>query len=142
MHIPNGDVLAVKDDLFVNINLQRLGASGRSGLNLDEPKYVSIPAYQWTSPHGLDNSASSKEKFMQMYGISEPASCPNRKTWFKDTVLELVRTVQSALSLFGMFSLATDGLDGLICDSTFDGMQQWVVNIGVDLRLEVTSYYS
>lgn len=79
---------------------------------------------------------------MQMYGISEPASCSNKKTWFKDTVLELVRTVQSALSLFGMFSLATDELDGLICDSTFDGMQQWVVNIGVDLRLEVTSYCS
>lgn len=35
VHIPNGDVLAVKDDLYVNINLQRLGAGGRSGLNLD-----------------------------------------------------------------------------------------------------------
>jgi hypothetical protein len=31
-------VLSVKDDLFVNINLQRLGARGRSGLNLDLPR--------------------------------------------------------------------------------------------------------
>lgn len=40
VQIPNGDVLAVKDDLYVNINLQRLGASGRSGLNLDLPRLV------------------------------------------------------------------------------------------------------
>lgn len=38
VQIPNGDVLACKDDLYVNVNLQRLGVSGRSGLNLDEPK--------------------------------------------------------------------------------------------------------
>ena len=40
VHIPNGDVLGVKDDLYVNINLQRLGASGRSGLDLDPPRFA------------------------------------------------------------------------------------------------------
>lgn len=40
VHIPGGDFLAARDDLFVNINLLRMGCSGRSGLNLDSPKYA------------------------------------------------------------------------------------------------------
>jgi hypothetical protein len=38
VHIPGGNVLAVRDELFVNINLLRMGCSGRSGLNLDKPR--------------------------------------------------------------------------------------------------------
>ena len=38
VHIPGGNVLDVRDDLFVNINLLRMGCSGRSGLNLDKPR--------------------------------------------------------------------------------------------------------
>ena len=40
IQIPHGDFLAARDLLYVNINLLRTGCSGRSGLNLDEPKYV------------------------------------------------------------------------------------------------------
>lgn len=77
---------------------------------------------------------------MQMYGISEPTPLPSSttsKAWFQKTVLELVRTVQSALSLFGLFSLASDERDGLLCDNTMDGMQEWVARIGVEFRIEV-----
>jgi hypothetical protein len=52
-------------------------------------------------------------------------------------VLELVRTVQSALAIFGMFSLAFDERDGLLCDRTVDGMQRWAAEIGVFYDLEV-----
>lgn len=74
-----------------------------------------------------------------MYRIPEPSSSANQpsSSWFKDTVLELVRTVQSALTLFRMFSLATDERDGLICNSVVEGMQCWANTIGVNLRLEV-----
>jgi hypothetical protein len=85
----------------------------------------------------LAPSPSSKEKFLQMYRISEPSSSANQSSWFKDTVLELVRTVQSALSLFGMFSIAADERDGLICNNVVEGMQRWADTIGVNLRLEV-----
>lgn len=37
VQIPRGDFLAVRDRLYVNINLSRMGCSGRSALTLDEP---------------------------------------------------------------------------------------------------------
>lgn len=77
-----------------------------------------------------------------MFGIPEPSASNNYKTWFKNTVLELVRVVQAALSLFGMFSLASDERDGLICDSTVDGMQRWADSIGTSLRIEVSKIVS
>lgn len=72
-----------------------------------------------------------------MYRIPEPSNSANQASWFKDTVLELVRTVQSALSLFGMFSIAVDERDGLICNNVVEGMQRWADTVGVNLRVEV-----
>lgn len=50
VHIPRGNLLAVKDQLYVNINLLRMGCSGRSALTLEEPsdstKDRFISAYQ------------------------------------------------------------------------------------------------
>lgn len=126
-------------DMYVNINLQRLGASGRSALSLDEPRFVS-PSFE-TLFHlrvlnsRYCNSASSKEKFLQMYSLPEPGQ--NNKTSFKDAVLELVWTVQTALALYGMYTMAPDERDGLICDNTVIGMQRWMDAIGINLRLEV-----
>lgn len=142
VHVPNGDVLAIRDDIYVSVNLQRLGASGRSALNLDEPGLVFFSIYFCPLFLIIVRSASSKEKFLQMYGIPEPNTSDNNKAWFTETVLELVRMVQAALSLFGMFSLAADERDGLICDSTVDGMQRWADNIGISLRLEVRNSVS
>ena len=83
------------------------------------------------------SSASSKEKFLQMYRIAEPSGSASQPSWFRAAVLELARTVQSALSLFGLFSLSTDERDGLVCNSVVEGMQRWADTIGVNLRLEV-----
>ena len=37
VHIPDGNFLSVKDQLYTNINLLRMGCSGRSALTLDDP---------------------------------------------------------------------------------------------------------
>jgi hypothetical protein len=49
---------------------------------------------------------------------------------FGTTILELVKIIQAALSLFGMFSSNQDEWNGLLCDLTVDGIQRWVNEIG------------
>jgi hypothetical protein len=49
---------------------------------------------------------------------------------FGTTILELVKLIQAALSLFGMFSPSQDDWNGLLCDLTVDGIQRWVTEIG------------
>lgn len=39
VHIPGGDFLAVQDRLYSNINLLRMGCSGRGAVTLDEPRW-------------------------------------------------------------------------------------------------------
>jgi hypothetical protein len=53
VHIPDGNFLAVKDQLYTNINLLRLGCSGRSALALDDP------------------SDTTKDRFISMYSLPE-----------------------------------------------------------------------
>ena len=74
---------------------------------------------------------------MQLYTLTEPSTLPIPDEWFKSSVLEIVRIVQSALSIFGMFSLVADDRDGLLCDNTVEGMQRWAEEIGVYFDLEV-----
>jgi hypothetical protein len=40
VHIPAGDFLQARDQLYTNINLLRMGCSGRSALTLEEPRCV------------------------------------------------------------------------------------------------------
>ena len=59
---------------------------------------------------------------------------------FGPTILELVKLIQAALSLFGMFSLCQDDWNGLLCDLTVDGIQRWVTEIGEEhMGVEVLS---
>jgi hypothetical protein len=37
VHIPGGNYLAIRDQLYTNINLLRMGCSGRTALTLEEP---------------------------------------------------------------------------------------------------------
>ena len=60
---------------------------------------------------------------------------------FGTTILELVKIIQAALSLFGMFSLCQDDWNGLLCDLTVDGIQRWVTEIGeAHMGVEVFSF--
>jgi hypothetical protein len=40
VHIPSGNFMEARDQLYVNINLQRMGCSGRGALTLQEPRFV------------------------------------------------------------------------------------------------------
>ena len=53
VHIPDGNFLNVKDQLYTNINLLRMGCSGRSALTLDDP------------------SDTTKDRFISMYSLPE-----------------------------------------------------------------------
>jgi hypothetical protein len=62
-----------------------------------------------------------------MYRMNDKISCSDV---FGTTIVELVKLIQVALSLFGMFSLCQDERNGLLCDLTVDGIQRWVTEIG------------
>jgi hypothetical protein len=59
------------------------------------------------------------------------------KALFNTAVIELVRIIQAALVIFGFFPApnsapqgSNPNIDGLLCDSTVDGIQRWVAEIG------------
>lgn len=80
-------------------------------------------------------SPSSKDKFLQTYEMPEPTHFS-----LQFAVLELVRLVQSALSIFGMFDITREERNGLLDDYTLAGVQRWVSEIGPYLELEACSF--
>jgi hypothetical protein len=42
VHIPHGNFLAVREQLYTNINLLRMGCSGRTALTLEDPRYAYV----------------------------------------------------------------------------------------------------
>lgn len=111
VHIPNGNLLQVKQQLYANINLLRMGCSGRTALTLEEP------------------SDTTKDRFISMYHL--PASTLGKRQkdqrLFTLTVLELVKLIQAGLYVFGFFSAEPDGL---LCDETVEGLRKWAGEIG------------
>ncbi|KAF9261693.1 hypothetical protein L218DRAFT_980832 [Marasmius fiardii PR-910] len=115
--IPDGDFNdKVRDELYRNMVLQRLGLSGRSALTLQVP------------------SDATKQRFVSAYHLPELTKSDQL---FTPSVLELIRQVQAALVVFGAY----DGpIDGLLCDLTTTGLRKWLQDVGkmVD-GLETTS---
>ncbi|KAH9951569.1 hypothetical protein B0H21DRAFT_716557 [Amylocystis lapponica] len=111
VHIPRGNFLDIREQLYTNINILRMGCSGRSALTLEEP------------------SDTTKDRFISMYNVPDKASARSREL-FNATVLELVKLVQSALVIFDMFDLQPEERNGLLCDVTCDGIKRWVTAIG------------
>ncbi|KLO06904.1 hypothetical protein SCHPADRAFT_860844 [Schizopora paradoxa] len=109
VHIPDGDFLKHREQLYVNINLLRMGCSGRSVLTLQEP------------------SDTTKERFMSMYHFRDDVKPLYR---FLPTVLELVRLIQIGLALFDMFPMDAEQQNGLLCDATVEGIKTWISEIG------------
>ena len=59
---------------------------------------------------------------------------------FNSTILELVKLIQAALTLFGFFSVCQDEWNGLLCDVTVGGIQRWLTEIGEpQMAVEVLS---
>ncbi|KAH8105824.1 hypothetical protein BXZ70DRAFT_966334, partial [Cristinia sonorae] len=111
VHIPKGNFLDVREQLYTNINLLRMGCSGRSALTLEEP------------------SDATKDRFISQYHLSDKLLARSQPV-FNPTVIELVKLIQASLAICGMFPLAPDERNGLLCDLTVDGIQRWVTEIG------------
>lgn len=112
VQIPDGNLESAKSQLYTNINLLRMGCSGRSGLTLEEP------------------SDTTKDRFISTYSLpyNHLLGVGKAPSLFNDTVLELVKLVQVSLHIFGYYE--TSSFDGLLCDSTVEGLQRWVKEIG------------
>lgn len=46
VHIPRGNFLEIQERLYANINVLRMGCSGRSALTLEEPRCAGLPSFQ------------------------------------------------------------------------------------------------
>lgn len=46
VHIPSGNFLDVRQQLYSNINLLRMGCGGRAALTLEEPRSVGLILYR------------------------------------------------------------------------------------------------
>jgi hypothetical protein len=140
VHIPTGNFLDSREELYVNINLLRMGCSGRSALTLEEPRYVQLGFHDAYTNAVV--SETTKDRFIQMYRLQDKIRTPEI---FGTTVLELVKLIQAGLALFGMFYMHPDERNGLLCDSTVEGIRQWTSDIGEEtLKMEVhpQSYYN
>ncbi|CCM01577.1 uncharacterized protein FIBRA_03637 [Fibroporia radiculosa] len=111
VHIPRGNFLEVREQLYTNINLLRMGCSGRSALTLEEP------------------SDTTKDRFVLMYHVPDKAVVRSGGS-FNATVLELVKLIQAALAIFDMFDLVPEERNGLLCDVTSEGIKRWVTDVG------------
>ncbi|KAI0695729.1 hypothetical protein BC835DRAFT_1272898 [Cytidiella melzeri] len=111
VHIPGGNYLDIREQLYTNINVLRMGCSGRSALTLEEP------------------SETTKDRFISSYYIPDK-SVIRSPGLFKAVVLELIRIVQAALAISGMFDICREERDGLLCDVTCEGIQRWVTEVG------------
>lgn len=92
-----------------------------------------IPPY---NARGQGSTASSQE------GSSTPASSrrgsrSDDPPSFQMTVLNFIKCIQSALSLFGLFDVADEERDGLLCDKTVEGIRACVNEISQMVDLEV-----
>ncbi|KAF9646031.1 hypothetical protein BDM02DRAFT_3148177 [Thelephora ganbajun] len=108
VQIPDGNYLHAREQLWTNINLLRMGCSGRSALTLQKPGETTI------------------DRFISMYHFPDKIRSGDL---FNATVLGLVKAVQASLTIFGMFDLNYER-NGLLCDVTVEGIQQWIVEIG------------
>ncbi len=80
-------------------------------------------------------SDTTKDRFISTYilpdnHLSGAAKAP---VLFNDTVLELVKLVQVSLDIFGYYSI--ESFDGLLCDTTVEGLRLWVEEVG-DVLIE------
>ncbi|KAG0039436.1 hypothetical protein BGZ82_008291 [Podila clonocystis] len=94
----DGDFDLYQRRFYLNLNLRRMGCSGRSALTSKSP------------------SDAQREKFNQLYKIQDSGD-------FEETVIRLVEMVQNCLYIFGLFKLSD--VDGLLCNATEMGLDEF-----------------
>ena len=103
--VPDGDLRKHREDFIVNEDMKRLGCAGRTGMNLAPP------------------TTATQAKFGQLFHTSDKIPLYN-------AVIELVKTCQVALLLFG--KLEPEYADGLLCDITEQVIGDWWTEIGTE----------
>lgn len=99
------------------------------------------------STHGHSASLQGSSAFLNPKGGTSPnqrsgkdsarSSHAEPAPTLQTTVLNLIKIVQSALSLFGLFDIAEEERDGLLCDTTVDGIRKCIDVIGKFVDVEV-----
>ncbi|PFH52744.1 hypothetical protein AMATHDRAFT_1795 [Amanita thiersii Skay4041] len=116
VHIPDGDFTAWSQCIDVGRPKARF-----STLN---------PCHSASPPLTHTLSDTTKDRFLSTFLLPDftlPNARARDRTLFTATVLELIKLIQAALSLFGIYS---GPLDGLLCDTTVDGIRKWITDIG------------
>ncbi|KAK8847532.1 hypothetical protein IAR55_005390 [Kwoniella newhampshirensis] len=152
--IPGGDFRVAQPYIIVNTGLRRLGCGGRAFLGLESPipalrrKFhelyrIPVPAHaaplsRTTSP---SSSPSNNLSASPLAAAQDTHDAINSDP-FTYLVIELVKLIQSALALWGMFGLNREDMeiDGLFCDETKAAIFQWRRVMGMEheesLKLE------
>lgn len=105
------------------------------------PEASTLPA---SSSYSMNAINLTHPNVSQTSAVVTPG--PSRHPHFTTYVLELVKLLQAALAICGMFPLVPSytsaaTFDGLLCDVTIDGLRRWVTEIGETLvGLEVCPY--
>ena len=111
-----------------------------STYHLPDPSATTVVFKSHTKSKSLDPKFGSLSKSATLDLVplvSNPYPLARHvETLFNASVLELVKFIQAALSIFGMFATSPSGtnlrleIDGLLCDVTVDGIRRWVAEIG------------
>ncbi|WWD21623.1 hypothetical protein CI109_106109 [Kwoniella shandongensis] len=152
--VPGGDFRVAKPYIIVNTGLRRLGCGGRALLGLESPipalrrKFhelyrIPVPAHaaplsRTTSPTTSPTKSTSASP---LAATNETHDAINSDP-FTYLVIELIKLIQAALALWGMFRLNGQEMeiDGLFCDETKVAIFQWRRVMGMEheesLKLE------
>ncbi|KDR83721.1 hypothetical protein GALMADRAFT_150799 [Galerina marginata CBS 339.88] len=157
--VPDGNFDPVRDQLYANINLLRIGCSGRTALTLEDPsdstkdRFISayhlpdaaVPDHPPLPPpltHSLSYSKPAPRGRPPSHNHSTASLPPHpfgktkERATFVTTVLELVKLIQAGLAIFGLYPTPSTCVspnlvvDGLLCDQTVEGIRQWVASVG------------
>ncbi|KAG8927144.1 hypothetical protein FRC00_002260, partial [Tulasnella sp. 408] len=100
------------------------------------------------STHGHSASLQGSSAFLNPKGGTSPNQRSGKDSarsshlepapTLQTTVLNLIKIVRSALSLFGLFDIAEEERDGLLCDTTVDGIRKCIDVIGKFVDVEPT----
>jgi hypothetical protein len=81
-------------------------------------------------------SETIKERFIQTYHLSDKVLTSGT---LQSTVLELIKTIQTGLAIYGLFDLSLEERNGLLCDMTVAGIRNWITQVGGQLlKFEVS----
>ncbi|OWZ33295.1 hypothetical protein C356_05394 [Cryptococcus neoformans c45] len=171
--VPGGDFRVAKSYIVVNTGLRRLGCGGRAVLGLEPPiaalrrkfhDLYRVPVPVHSGPMFVRNSSPSASPTrrpsisVSSHGIqsthphaSPPSSIQSpvanghdiNSDPFTYLVIELVKLIQAALALWGMFQdvgedmhgrLIGPGMevDGLFCDETKNAISRWRKEMGME----------